>query len=89
MINVSMEKDIYTCIYIQYWGENLPKSKFIEGAMEIIIGIILLPILAGFIIYAQNDPNVSALTGLSLLLTIIGYAFAFGLIGAGIKTMRS
>ena len=56
--------------------------------MEIIIGIILLPILAGFIVYAQSDNNTSSFAGMALLITLVGYAFAFGLIGAGIKTMR-
>lgn len=64
------------------------KSKFIDGAIEVIIGIILLPIVTGFIVYAQSDNNTSSLTGMTLLLTIIGYAFAFGIIGAGLKTMK-
>jgi len=63
-------------------------SKFIDGAIEVIIGIILLPIVTGFIVYAQSDNNTSSLTGMTLLLTIIGYAFAFGLIGVGLKTMK-
>lgn len=63
-------------------------GKFIEGAIELIIGLILLPVVTGFIVFAQSDANTSSITGMTLLLSIIGYAFAFGLIGVGLKTMK-
>ena len=59
--------------------------KIILGAVSIIIGFVLLPVMAGFQATATADANVSAVPGLTALLNLIMYGFAFGLVGLGIS----
>ena len=59
-------------------------TKFIMGAISIIIGLILLPLVATFVTTAKNNTDVAAIAGLSSILDLIAYGFAFGLVGLGI-----
>lgn len=60
-------------------------ADFILGAISIIIGLVLLPIVAGFVATSKADTNVSAISGLSGLLDLVAYGFCFGLVGAGVS----
>lgn len=59
-------------------------TKIIMGAISIIIGLVLLPLMAGFNASAKDDTNVSAITGLTSVLDLVMYGFTFGLVGLGI-----
>ena len=68
-------------------------KKVIFGAISITIGVILLPIIAGFIWSASrywngtawvSDTNVTGISGLPSILDLVGYGFAFGLVGLGV-----
>ena len=59
-------------------------SKVIMGAISIIIGLVLLPLVAQFIGTAKSDTNVSGITGLTSVLDLIAYGFTFGLVGMGV-----
>lgn len=71
-------------------------TKVIMGGIAIIIGLVLLPVVAAFInavTYDQyngtgawnvTDKNISAISGLTSLLNLVGYGFAFGLVGLGV-----
>jgi len=59
--------------------------EIILGAISIIVGLVLLPLLAGFLATAKSDSNVSAVSGLTALLDLVAYGFAFGLVGFGIS----
>lgn len=59
-------------------------TKIVIGAISIIIGLVLLPVMAGFTTIAKADPNVSAVTGLSSVIDLILYGFTFGLVGLGV-----
>ena len=58
--------------------------KIILGAISIVIGLVLLPLVAGFIEDAQAETSVSNISGLTSVLELIAYAFTFGLVGVGI-----
>lgn len=58
--------------------------KIILGAVSIIIGLVMLPLVAGFVASSKADTNVSSIAGLSSVLDLIAYGFAFGLVGLGI-----
>lgn len=59
-------------------------TRVIIGAISIIIGLVLLPLVAGFIETAAADTSVSNVSGLTSLLDLIAYGFTFGLVGIGI-----
>jgi L-aminopeptidase/D-esterase-like protein len=59
-------------------------TKIIMGAISIVIGLVLLPLMAGFTNSAKNDTNVSAVSGLTAVIDLILYGFTFGLVGLGI-----
>ena len=59
-------------------------TKIIMGAISIIIGLVLLPLMAGFTHDAKANANVSAVTGLTSVIDLILYGFTFGLVGLGI-----
>ena len=59
-------------------------TKIIMGAISIVIGLVLLPLMAGFVKDAKDDPNVSGVAGLTSVLDLILYGFTFGLVGLGI-----
>jgi hypothetical protein len=72
-------------------------SKIIIGAISIIIGLVLLPVVAGFVYGASHEFNRTALphhyidntdvtgvAGLTNLLSLVLYGFTFGLVGVGV-----
>lgn len=59
-------------------------TTVIMGAISIIIGLVLLPLMAGFVASTKVDDNVSGIAGLTSLLDLILYGFTFGLVGLGI-----
>jgi hypothetical protein len=60
-------------------------TKIVIGAISIIIGLVLLPVMAGFVASSKADANVSAVSGLSSVLDLILYGFCFGLVGLGVS----
>ena len=59
-------------------------TKIIMGAISIIIGLVLLPVMASFTKTAKTNTNISSVSGLSSLIDLILYGFTFGLVGLGI-----
>jgi len=59
-------------------------SRIIIGAVSIAIGLIMLPLVATFIANAKANASVAAIGGLTSILDIIAYGFAFGLVGIGV-----
>lgn len=59
-------------------------TKIIMGAISIIIGLVLLPIMAGFVLVAQTNGTIAGIPGLVSVLDLIIYGFAFGLVGLGV-----
>jgi hypothetical protein len=59
-------------------------TKIIMGAISIVIGLVLLPLMAGFVKDAKDDSNISGVTGLTSVLDLVMYGFTFGLVGLGI-----
>lgn len=62
----------------------MDSTKVIMGAISIIIGLVMLPLVAGFVASSKADANVSAISGLTAVLDLIVYGFAFGLVGVGV-----
>lgn len=60
----------------------------IDAMVEILVGVMLLPIMAGFLAVVSADENLSEYIGLSLILTLIVYVFAFGILLKGVRTLR-
>ena len=60
-------------------------AKIIIGAVAIIIGLIMLPLVAGFIRTAKANTSLAAIGGLTSVLDLIAYGFAFGLVGVGVR----
>jgi hypothetical protein len=79
-------KSLNTICDIYKWGEKerMDAAKIVIGAISIIIGLVLLPVMAVFTATAKADPNVSAVSGLSSLLDLVLYGFTFGLVGLGV-----
>jgi hypothetical protein len=72
-------------------------TKIILGGIAIIIGLVLLPVIASFVYGASHEFNRTALphhyidntdvtgvAGLTSLLNLVLYGFAFGLVGLGV-----
>lgn len=72
-------------------------TKIVIGGVSIIIGLVLLPVMAGFTYGATHVFNQTALphhyidrtdvtnvTGLSAVIDLILYGFTFGLVGLGV-----
>lgn len=59
-------------------------TKLIMGAVSIIIGIILLPLISQFTYDAKQNTSVAAVAGLTNILDLIVYGFSFGLVGLGV-----
>ena len=65
-------------------------TKIIMGAISITIGLVLLPLMAGFVRDAKyinsttKDTNVTGVAGLESLLDLVIYGFTFGLVGLGV-----
>jgi hypothetical protein len=64
------------------------KTSIIDGAIEMVIGIALLPIMGGFVAFVSADANLSSIIGFSLLMTLIVYIFAFAIIIRGYHMIR-
>ena len=62
----------------------MDSTKIIVGAISVIIGLVLLPLVAYFIALAKANDSVSAIGGLTTVLDLIAYGFAFGLVGVGV-----
>lgn len=60
----------------------------IDAMVEILVGVMLLPIMAGFIWTISQDANLSTYIGLTLILSLIVYVFAFGILLKGVRTLR-
>lgn len=66
----------------------------VMGGISIIIGLVLLPVIAGFVESdailqdgtgnASNNSAVENISGLTSLLDLVLYGFSFGLVGIGI-----
>ena len=54
------------------------------GAVSIAIGLIMLPLVATFVLNAKANNSTAAIGGLTSILDIIVYGFAFGLVGIGV-----
>lgn len=63
-------------------------SNIIDGAIEMVIGIALLPIMGGFVAFVSTDANLSSILGFSLLMTLIVYIFAFAIIIRGYHMIK-
>jgi len=59
-------------------------TKVILGAVTIVIGLVLLPVTAWFAGQAKNNSSVASIAGLSAVIDLIVYGFAFGLVGLGV-----
>jgi len=69
-------------------------TKIIMGAISIVIGLVMLPVLASFTYGASHnangsgvysdDTNITGVSGLSSLINLVLYGFTFGLVGLGI-----
>jgi len=59
-------------------------TKIVIGAISIIIGLVLLPVMASFTFAAKNNTNVKAVAGLTSVIDLILYGFTFGLVGLGV-----
>jgi hypothetical protein len=59
-------------------------TRIIMGAISIVVGFVLLPLMGSFAATTKADTNVSAVTGLTSLIDLVLYGFTFGLVGLGI-----
>lgn len=59
-------------------------TMIIKGAIAIIIGLVILPVVALFIGESKANTDVTNISGLENVLDLIGYGFGFGLVGLGI-----
>lgn len=59
-------------------------TRIIMGAISIVIGLVLLPLVAVFKEAAESEVAVSNVSGLTNVLDLILYGFTFGLVGIGI-----
>lgn len=64
--------------------KKMNPTGIIYGAISIIIGLILLPLVTNFIATAKANATTSAIGGLTSVLDLIAYGFCFGLVGIGI-----
>jgi len=65
-------------------------TKIIMGAISIVIGLVMLPVMGAFMWEAKNinatreDTNITGVSGLTSLIDLVMYGFTFGLVGLGI-----
>jgi len=59
-------------------------TRVIMGAISIVIGLVLLPLVGTFKESAEAETAVSNVSGLTSVLDLIMYGFTFGLVGIGI-----
>ena len=55
-------------------------TDVVKTIIEFIIGLACLPLAAAYAVIVNNDPNVSGMTGLSLVITLGVLIIALGLI---------
>jgi hypothetical protein len=46
------------------------QSKIITTVMEFIIGIAMLPVAGAFVVLVNNDPNLSGMIGVTLIISL-------------------
>ena len=61
------------------------EGDIIKGGLEMLLGVVMIIVMSGFVVMAQADQNVSGVTGLALIISLIVYVFAFGVIIHGYK----
>lgn len=59
-------------------------ARSIIGAIAIIIGLVMLPLVATFVATSKENTSVQGIAGLTSILDLIAYGFAFGLVGLGV-----
>ena len=59
-------------------------TKIIMGAVSIIIGLVMLPLIALFLPSNTNNSSINAVSGLSTVVDLCLYGFTFGLVGVGV-----
>ena len=59
-------------------------TRIIMGAISIVIGMVLLPLVATFKESAEGETAVTNVSGLTSVLDLILYGFTFGLVGIGV-----
>lgn len=67
----------------------MASGSMVDKFLEVILGLVLLPIGAGFVIVAQADANISGITGMVPLLGLVVIAMGFGLVIKGVKSFKS
>jgi len=71
-----------------------PITKIIVGGIAIIFGLVLMPVIAYYIYMVGYEHNatgvrvprtdVTNISGLTSVVQLVGYGFAFGLVGMGV-----
>lgn len=69
-------------------------TRIIMGGISIVLGLVLLPVIGGFVYGASHTLNetdvwventdITGVAGLTSLLNLVLYGFSFGLVGLGI-----
>lgn len=59
-------------------------EKVIIGVISLIVGLVLLPVMAGFVTVVSNNSSLQAISGTTTILPLILYGFCFGLVGIGV-----
>jgi hypothetical protein len=61
-------------------------KDIIKGVIEFVVGIAMLPTAGAFVVYVQNDPNLSSIMGFALIMGLDLIIVAFGIIYHAVKT---
>jgi hypothetical protein len=61
-------------------------KDIIKGVIEFVVGIAMLPTAGAFVVYVQNDQNLSGIMGFSLIMGLGLIIVAFGIIYHAVKT---
>jgi len=56
----------------------------IIGAIALIIGVVLLPVVGNFVGLAKSNDTMANISGMTSVLNLVAYGFTFGLVGLGI-----
>ena len=59
-------------------------KTIIIGAVALIIGVLLLPLVGNFVGLAKSNDTMANISGMSAVLNLVAYGFTFGLVGVGI-----
>jgi len=65
------------------------EDNLIEGGLAMLLGVVMIIVMSGFIVLAQTDPNVTGVPGLTLIISLIVYVFAFAVIIKGYKIAKA